>query len=103
MQWWREYKAKKNFLKYHSEAEFDSLKEELVEGEKAARAVRDEMRKQESPEYVKLIGTLNAVKAGTAPDEQKYLISMKLIESSTLIDRERNDLLQQIDLLYNRA
>lgn len=76
--------------------------EELGQGLRQAKKMRDDMRKLESPEYDKMIETLNHIVDGTASVEQKKLISAKLVEQSALTDYEKQDLLGEVERLYGR-
>lgn len=101
MQRWREYRAKKKLIKIVGKDKALPMIDELKEGYKQAEKLRDDLRKLESPEYDKMIGTLNHIVDGTAPVEQKKLISIKLVEQSTLTDYEKQDLLGELERLYD--
>jgi hypothetical protein len=104
MSWWQTRKARKNLEKIGLDKTYlKGIEKELKEGVKQAEAVRDELRKQESPEYIRLVETLNQIVAGNAPTDQKKLISIKLVEQARLSDWEKHDLLEQVEGLYSAS
>lgn len=99
--WWQKRKARKKLEKLNIPGlDINELTQELEQGYKQAKQMRNELRKLESPTYHRLIDTINQIVEGTAPRDQKKLISIKLIERADLSEYERNDLLQQIEYIY---
>jgi hypothetical protein len=62
---------------------------------------RDELRKQESPTYVRLIDEINALTEKPVPVRERYEASLELVHEATdLADWEREDLLSQLNRMY---
>ncbi len=102
MGWWQTRKARKNLEKIGLDKTYlKGVEKELKQGVKQAEIIRDELRKQESPEYHRLIETINQIVDGKAPLDQKKTISIRLVEQSpSLSEWERHDLLEQVHSLY---
>ncbi|HEX5456110.1 MAG TPA: hypothetical protein VFW77_01960, partial [Candidatus Saccharimonadales bacterium] len=73
---------------------------ELNQGYKAAKNMRDELRKKESRTYRKLIKRINDISYEPVPAKQKYDKSLTLIHETTLTEWEREDLLTQTKGIY---
>ena len=56
-----------------------------------------------SPRYDQLITTLNAIKHGKAPKQQRKIISEKLIENAKISLAEKQDLLSQLEEAYSAS
>lgn len=99
--WWQKRQARKKLEKLNIPGlHVNELTQELEQGYKQTKQIRNELRKLESPTYHRLIGTINQIIEGTAPLNQKKLISIKLVECADLSEYEKNDLLQQIEYIY---
>ena len=100
MSWWQERKARRKLVKLIGKDEAGQMIQELKHGHQQLEMLRDGLREKESDTYRQLIGTINQIIEGKAPATQKKLISIKLVESAKLTDYERQDLLQQIESIY---
>lgn len=56
----------------------------------------------ETMAYERLVNTLDQIKEGNAPDNQKIIISRKLIEDSPITDQEKSDLHDMVYEVYNK-
>lgn len=101
MGWWQERKARKNVERMLGKEYTDQMITELKAGRKQAEMIRDELRKKESKRYIKLIDTINQIAEGSAPAAQKKQISIRLVEGAGLSDWERQDLLDQLNNIYD--
>lgn len=101
MSWWQTRKARKDLEKLNIPGlDVDALSRELKQGMKEAKQVRKELRKQESPTYRKLIKRINDLTYKPIPAEQRYGMSLAMVHEAELSDWERNDLLEQIEIIY---
>lgn len=97
MGWWQARKARKELEKLGLDKKYlQSMQAELSQ----AKELRDELRKQESPTYVKLIAKINDIAYEPVPAQRRYDASLELVRRATLTDWERNDLLAQLDGIY---
>ncbi len=101
MSWWQQRKARKALEKHNIPGlDVKALQSELNSGHNKAKQTRSESRKKESHEYRKLIGIINQIAAGKAAYQQKKNLSYRLVRSAPISDYEKQDLLDQLALLY---
>ena len=101
MGWLQDRKARKTLKKLGmSDDLINDTMGQLKQGMQDASAMRDDMRKLESPTYHKLIAQINDVidKDGSAEQKKQYCID--LISNSPLTEYERNDLLTQVKSIF---
>jgi len=79
----------------------DDVEQQVRSEMQQLEEMRDELRKQESPTYVRLIDEINALTEKPVPVQQRYEASLELVREATdLADWEREDLLAQLDRMY---
>lgn len=104
MGWWQTKKARKNLEKLgFSKQYLNDMQNELREGYQNAKKVRNELRKLESPTYNKLLAKINQIIGANGTKEQKKQFSIKLVNNALLSDFERNDLLEQVEIIYGKS
>jgi hypothetical protein len=100
MSWWQARKARKDLEKMGLDKDY--LKQMGAELSQAKK-LHNELRKQESPTYVRLIAKINDLTYEPVPSRQRYEMSLDLVRQASLSDWERNDLLTQIDSIYGEV
>lgn len=100
MSWWQARKARKDLEKMGLDKDY--LKGVTAELKNADK-LRNEIRKQESPAYVKLIAKINDITYKPIPARQRYEMSHDLICQAGLSDWELHDLLAQINSIYGEV
>jgi hypothetical protein len=101
MGWLQTRKARKNLEKLGmSKSDIIGMEQELKQGMNNLEAMRDKLRKKESPTYRKLIKKINDITYEPVPAKQRRNMSLALIQEATLTEWEHNDLLSQIESIY---
>jgi hypothetical protein len=101
MGWWQARKARKELEKMGLDKKYlKSMQAKLEQGHEQAKDLRDELRKQESPTYRKLVMRINEISYEPLPARQRYTMSLDLVREAGLTGWERSDLLAQIGNNY---
>lgn len=101
MSMWQQRKARKALVKIGLDEDYlKDMQSELRKGYKAARSLRDELRKIEAEGYPALVDFLNQISKGDGTFEEKMSESVDLVNGTDLSESERSDLLEQIDMIY---
>lgn len=96
---WRQRRTRKRLKKMGILT--DDVEQQVRSEMQQLEEMRDELRKQESPTYVRLIDEINALTEKPVPVQQRYEASLELVREATdLADWEREDLLAQLDRMY---
>lgn len=100
MGWWQARKARKELEKMGLDKMYlQGMQAELNQ----AKELRNELRKQESPTYVRLIAKINDITYEPVTAQRRYNASLELVHKAMLADWERNDLLAQLDSIYGEV
>lgn len=104
MGWWQTRKSKKTLRNLGmSRSQANSMVQEMHEGNKQLLKQRDELRKLESPTYHRLINEINQIIDSDIEAHMKRQRSFKIVNEAKLSDRERADLLVQVEHIYQNV
>ena len=101
MSWLKNKKARRTLqgLGLNEEAS-NEMVAELAQGYRDTKKLRDDLSKNESRTYKKLIRQINNISYEPTPVKQKYQQTLELIQTASLTEWERTDLLNQMESLY---
>jgi DNA segregation ATPase FtsK/SpoIIIE-like protein len=75
----------------------------LFPGTKAVTSKPKSTSPNTDQRFDQLVSTLNQIKHGNAPDKQKKMISIRLIQAASLSDEDTKQLLEDAEKIYSEA